>query len=257
VIDLHCHVLPAVDDGAPTLAAALEIARAAAAAGTTVLAATPHVRDDYPTTAEEIEQRLAELGAAVGEAGIPLQVVQGAEIALDYLPLLGDEELRRMSLAGRGRHLLIETPYYGWPAGIEEVFFSLALRGYTPILGHPERNGVVQLDPAVIRPLVEGGALVQLTAASVSGHLGRRPRRVTQALIRDGLAHIVASDAHSPTGRDLDLLAACSGLGDSRLSHWLCNEVGAAIVAGERPPERPPGRRRWMGRRRGRGSSAA
>ena len=106
MIDLHSHILPALDDGAATLAESVAMARAAVDEGITTVVATPHVRDDYPTTAAEMERAVAALRGVLGDEGLPLELLTGGEIALDHLELLDDGELARFALGGRSYVLL-------------------------------------------------------------------------------------------------------------------------------------------------------
>ena len=157
MIDLHSHILPGLDDGARTLEDARELARRAAADGVTAVAATPHVRPDYPTRPEDMERGVLGLREDFMEQGIPVEVLHGGEIDLGQLGSLGDDDLRRFSLARSERYLLLEFPYTGWPSGLEETVYGLGLRGLTPLLAHPERNREVQADPG---RLVEAVRLV-------------------------------------------------------------------------------------------------
>jgi protein-tyrosine phosphatase len=248
MFDLHAHILPAIDDGPATLEGSLDLARAAVEDGIELIAATPHVRHDYPTTADEMERAVAELREALADAEIPLEVRTGGEIALDHVHLV-PAELRRFGLGGSSRYLLVETPYAGWPFDIAERLFRLRAAGFTPVLAHPERNDEVQADPeARLRSLVEMGALVQLTAASMDGRLGRRSRETGRRLLELGLAHLLASDAHAPAIRAVGLSAAAEALDDPALARWLTREAPAAILAGADLPPRPERRRRWFSR---------
>jgi protein-tyrosine phosphatase len=236
VIDLHSHVLPGLDDGAADLDEALAICRAASDDGIEVLAATPHVRaHDYPTTAEQMEAAFASLAAAA--EGI-LRLVPGGELDLEELrrPV---EELRRFALAGNPRYLLVETPYLGWPLEIGDRFFELRASGITPVLAHPERNADVQQRPELLEPLVSTGTLVQVTAGSVDGRLGRRARSAVAALLERELVHLIASDGHAPSVRAIGMRAAAESLGDEELARWLTVDVPRAIVDDTRLPERP------------------
>src|SRR6266487_4027628 len=125
MIDLHSHILRGIDDGARTLEDSIEIARAAVSDGITVIAGTPHVRDDWPTDAGAMEFRVSELRAELEQTGIPLDVRTGGEIAMDWLARLSVEELRRFGLGGNPRYLLVETPYYGWPPGVADALLTL------------------------------------------------------------------------------------------------------------------------------------
>jgi protein-tyrosine phosphatase len=239
VLDLHAHVLPGLDDGPATVAESLEFARAAVADGISVLAATPHVREDYPTTPEAMERALAVLRAAVAEAALPLEVRSGGEIALERLPSLDADARARFGLAGNPDYLLLEFPYVGWPLSLPDEVFRLVAGGVTPVIGHPERNADVQAEPERLRPLVDAGALVQLTAASVDGRLGRRCRDAAFGLLDLELAHFVASDGHGPEIRAVGLSSAAEAIGDSRLAEWLVVGVPAAIIEGGPIPDRP------------------
>lgn len=254
MIDLHSHILPGLDDGARSLDEALEIASAAAADGITTIAATPHVRDDYPTTPEEMERGVAELNAAIADAGIAVEVRPGGEIAFDRLDALSAEDLRRFGLGGNPSYLLVESPYYGWPLDLPVRLFRLRAAGITPVLAHPERNAEVQAMPERLRPLVDSGTLVQLTAASLDGRIGRSSRACGLRLLQLGLAHLLASDAHHAGIRTVGMSAAVEAVGDEALGRWLASDVPAALVAGEELPERPEptGRGRgWLSRLRG------
>jgi protein-tyrosine phosphatase len=239
VIDLHSHILPGLDDGAATLEDALEIAEAAVRDGIRMIAATPHVRGDYPTSPEQMEQLVHSLRRGLREAAVPLDLLPGGEIALDLLPELGDDALRRFGLAGNSKYLLLEAPYFGWPLGLEDTFFQLQLRGFTPVLAHPERNGEVQASPERLAPLVERGTLVQLTAASLDGRLGPAPQKTGLRLLELNLAHLLASDAHAPTLRQIGMAAAARGVRNEELARWLTEEVPGAIVEGSEIPPRP------------------
>ena len=244
VIDLHSHVLPGVDDGAADLEGSLDILRAAAEDGIEKLAATPHVRHDHPTRVETMERLVDEVNVAARAAGIAVEVLRGGELDLEKLDELGEGELRRFGLGGNPRLLLVEFPYVGWPVDLRERVFQLAARGYEVVLAHPERNAEVQGRPERLRPFVDAGVWVQLTAASVDGRLGRRPEACARALLDARLAHLIASDAHAPAIRAIGMSSAVEAVGDDALGAWLTSEVPRALVDGEAVPSRPERRRR-------------
>jgi len=244
MIDLHSHILPGLDDGSRTVEDARLLARRAAEDGVSAVAATPHVRSDYPTRAEEMERGVARLREDFPEQGIDVEVLPGGEIDLGMLAALDDDELRRFALAGSGRYLLLEFPYTGWPSGLEETVYGLGLRGFVSVIAHPERNREVQADPGRLAEAVRMGSLVQLTAASVDGRIGRSSQKAAERLLADGLAHVLASDAHTPEIREAGLGAAAEAVGDDRLAAYLTTEAPAAIVAGEAVPSPPPKARR-------------
>lgn len=240
VLDLHTHILPGLDDGARTLAESVEMARAAGGDGVRAVVATPHVRSDFPTTATQMETGVTELKAALVAEGVDLDVLTGGEIALDQLPLLADAELARFGLGGNASYLLLEFPYYGWPLDLEMRTVDLRTKGFGIVLAHPERNAEVQAVPERLERLVEQEALVQLTAASLDGRLGRRSRNTAFRLLELGFAHLVASDAHAPGVRAMGLASAAEAVADRALARWLTEAVPAAIVAGDAIPDRPP-----------------
>jgi protein-tyrosine phosphatase len=242
VIDLHSHVLHDLDDGPETLAGAVAIVAAMAADGVTAVAATPHVRDDWPeVTPARRDARLAELRAALAAAGVAVEVLPGGEIALDTLPGLSAAERGAFGLGGNPNLLLLEFPYWGWPLALAETVFRLRLEGVTALIAHPERNLEVQDAPERLEPVVRAGGLVQLTAASVDGRLGRRAQETSRRLLERGLAHVVASDAHTADIRAAGLARAVREVGEP-LGGWLTRDVPAALLAGEPLPPRPDAR---------------
>jgi protein-tyrosine phosphatase len=240
VIDLHSHVLAGVDDGARDLSESLAMLRVAAADGITSIAATPHVRDDFPTSPETMERLVADLRREIQREQLPIDVLPGGELALRQALELPDAQLRRFGLGGNPALLLLEFPYVSWPLGLEELVLRLRRRGFQPVVAHPERNPEVQVDPARLGSLVEAGAFVQLTASSIDGRLGRTVRASARRILDLELGHLVASDAHRARSetRDVRLSAAVSEVGDA-LGRWLAADVPAALLAGEQPPPRP------------------
>ena len=213
----------------------------------TAIAATPHVRFDYPTRPEEMERGVIRLREDFVAQRIDVDVLHGGELDLGMLATLDDDGLRRFTLAQTGRYLLLEFPYSGWPAGLEETVYGLGLRGFVAVLAHPERNRAVQSDPGRLAEAVRMGALVQLTAASLDGRIGRSSQKAAVRLLELGLAHVLASDAHTPEIREAGLGAAAEAVGDVSLARFLTVDAPTAIVAGETLPDRPPRtrRRRW------------
>ena len=235
MIDLHTHVLPGLDDGARSLEDSLAMARAAAEDGVRILAATPHVRSDYPTSAAEMERLLAQVRQAVVAAGIRVDLLGGGELALEEAARLDDAELKRFGLGG-GNALLLEFPYYGWPLELEMLLFSLHTRGFRTLLAHPERNADVAERPDRLQPVVEAGTLVQVTAGSLDGRLGPSARRAGRKLLELGLVHVVATDAHAPEGPRSGLGTVAQSIGDRGLARWLTEDAPAAILSGEPLP---------------------
>jgi protein-tyrosine phosphatase len=236
LIDLHSHILPGIDDGARTVEDSREMARVSAREGVTVIAATPHVRHDYPTTPDQVELAVASLNRDFADERIDVSVVHGAEIDLEWLGVLTDSELHRLSLAQTGRYVLVEIPLAGWPLYLERRIYELRSAEVTPLLAHPERNRDVQRNTALVAAAAQVGALIQVTAASLAGRLGREVRRTCERLLELNLVHVLASDAHAPTTTAAGLSAATASLHDDGLARFLTQEVPAAIVAGEDVP---------------------
>lgn len=257
MIDLHSHVLPGLDDGASEIEGSVEMALEAAALGITALAATPHVRDDYPTTAAQMTEAVASVRTALLERRIDLEILPGAEISFDRLHLLDAEDLRPFGLGGSPNHLLVELPFFGWPLNTADELRRLRDLGFTAVLAHPERNSSVQDSPEQLAELVRAGALVQLTAASITGDFGAAAARSSKTLLAAGLAHLIATDTHRARGRGMALGPALESLRDPAFARWMTTDVPAAIIEGSRCPSRPVSRSGWLGKRLGRGVSAS
>lgn len=246
MIDLHSHLLPGIDDGAPDLEHALELARAAADQGTRVLAATPHLRADFPDVhADELASRCDEVRAAIEEEGIELEVVQGGEAGVMWAVNASDDDLRAGSYGARGTDLLVETPYGPLNDTFEQLLFTLPDRGYRLLLAHPENNPTFQRSPERLHELVDRGVLLQVTARSlIRADRRKGPRPLAEALVRGGHAHVLASDAHSgrqlrPPALGAGAEAATELVGPER-ARWLVEDAPAAVLAGEPLPEPPP-----------------
>lgn len=254
MIDLHIHILPGIDDGPADAAGTVELARACVADGVQAVAATPHVSEHYFNSPERIQQALGEARAAVKEAGVGLKIYGGAELAIDQMARLSDEDLSALTLGPGGSYALLEAPYAAWPMELESQAGRLATLGVRSILAHPERSagvqsagGIEKLEAAVAR-----GVCVQITAGSLSGRFGGTAQATARRLLDLGLVHMIASDAHNTDRRPPRIGEAAKSLGDPQLAQWLTVDVPLAIVSGERLPERPPAaprrRRKIFGR---------
>lgn len=241
--DLHSHILPALDDGAATLAESVAIGRAAAGEGVRAIAATPHVRTDYPTTPDAMETGVLATREALAAEHVEVDVLPGGEIALDQLPAHTPAELHRFGLAGNPGVLLVEFPYDGWPVDLAQQLRPLFELGIRPVLAHPERNPLVQSAPNRLSGLVSEGALVQVTASSITGAAGRSTERAARQLIDSGMAHMLASDAHGHSVRRSGLSKARAALRNDVLGRWMTEDVPRAIVRGDDIPPAPITRR--------------
>ena len=251
MIDLHCHILPGVDDGPPTMEGTFDLARAHVAAGVTHVLATPHVTWDIPTTSTQVHDGVATVNAALREEGIPLEVLPGGELALTRVAELDDGELRALALGG-GPWLLVESPLTPSAAGFDNVLHHLQARGHRLVLAHPERCPAFQREPERLAALVHAGMLTSITAGALIGRFGSTVERYAHELVRDGLVHNVASDAHDTHRRPPGMRDELEDAGYGEHADWWCGEVPAAIIAGTQIPHPPPAplpqrRRRGLG----------
>jgi protein-tyrosine phosphatase len=242
VIDLHCHLLPGIDDGPEDLGGTLAMAQRHVQAGVALVAATPHVAWDMPNDVATIEQRLADVRVALAAADIPLEVARGAEIDVHEALRLGDDELRALALGG-GPWLLIEAPLRSGVALLPAVH-QLLDRGHRVLIGHPERSPLLQRDPESLRELVQAGVATQVTATSFAGRFGRSVRDYAEQMLEAGLVHSVASDAHDTLRRPPGLAEPLIEAGLAELTPLLAHEVPAAILAGDPLPPVPGWQRR-------------
>jgi len=238
VIDLHCHLLPGIDDGPKTIGDSLAVAQAAAAAGTRTVVATSHVSWEYPNSADTIARLVAEFSGRLASAGVALEIRPGAEIAMTRLPDIPPEELSRLTLGG-GRWLLVEPPFTLAATGLDSLIADLRAGGYQVVLAHPERCPAFHRDRSMLEELVHSGVLASLTAGSLDGRFGSAIRRFSLELVRDGLVHNVASDAHDDSRRPPTIAAELERAGLGSLTGWLTQAVPGAILGGGDIPRRP------------------
>jgi protein-tyrosine phosphatase len=242
-VDIHCHLLPGLDDGPGSMGEALAMAQAAVVAGTTHMVATPHIDQTWRVRPGVIAGRAQALRDALRAQGIPLQVSTGAEIALSRLVDLSASELDSLRL-GDGPYLLIECPLSPTAGDFDSLLLRVHARGEAVVLAHPERSPLFQQEPERLARLVATGMLCSLTAGSLTGAFGAAVRRFSIELLRDGLVHDLSSDAHDAFGRPPGLADALANVEDElpgigRRHEWLTELAPAAILAGEAVPEPP------------------
>lgn len=238
MIDLHCHILPGVDDGALDARDSLGLARQAVNDGIERVCATPHIRHDHDVRIEEVAGRVEDLNARLRAEGLPLTVLSGGEVAETAVEGLGEEELASVAL-GSGRWILLEPA----PGPLSETLLArvshLAERGHRALIAHPERHLSEDMYER-IAALIEAGALVQATA---DFFLREHTAAGMRALAERGLVHVLSSDAHSSHGgRPLHLAAAFEALAgiEAVAPHleWMRDTAPRAIVEGD-PLELP------------------
>lgn len=205
MIDLHCHILPGVDDGATDVSVSLEMAKAFVADGVTVVACTPHILPGlYQNSGPQIRLATTQLQGVIDQEGIPLKLVPGADnhVTGNFVGELGSGHL--LSLAD-SRYVLVEPPHHVAPPRLDDLFFSLLVGGYVPILTHPERLTWIESHYDLVQRLAQAGIWMQLTAGSVTGAFGRRARYWSERMLDEGLVHILATDAHDVSRRPPNL----------------------------------------------------
>jgi len=218
VVDIHCHILPGLDDGSPDMATSIAMARLAAAAGISTVIGTPHwIEDEHETDPATVRQTAKDLQAELNGKAIPLTVLPGNEAFI--CPDLPDRVKTGdvLTLADRGTHLLLELPYEDLPTYVDDVIFKLQLQGVTPVLAHVERYAYVRADWHVLDRWVQRGCLAQVNASSLDRARGDD---VAQDLMDRGLVACTATDAHDATHR-----VPCSIANE-------CGESLLAVVAG-------------------------
>jgi protein-tyrosine phosphatase len=239
MIDLHCHVLPGIDDGPATLEDSVAIARASAAAGVQTIVATPHVSWDYPNDAETIARLVDQVNERLAQEQIALTVRRGAELAFTRIADIPESELGELGL-GNGGWLLVEPPFTPSVTGLENVIAGLRARGHEVVLAHPERCPAFHRDRDALVRLSASGVACSITAGSLIGRFGREVRRFALSLVEAGLVHNVASDAHDAVRRPPGLAAELDEAGLGGLRAWTTEAVPQAIITGQPLPPRPP-----------------
>lgn len=242
MIDLHCHIIPGVDDGPEVMAKALDMCRIAAADGIRTIVATPHYKQGYSIwDSSEQHSSLTAVQAEINAAGLPLTLLPGAEIA--FCPELPELLKNGPHLTiNRSNYFLLEFSSQAVPATIELFLSSVMDTGYLPIIAHPERNAWFNHHHNVLTGLVRRGALLQITASSLLGDFGAEVRTFSRQLLRNNLVQIIASDAHNCGDRPVLLSAAvrvAAELIGSERAAALVTTNPQAVIDGTRlpPPE--------------------
>ncbi|MDW7771748.1 MAG: CpsB/CapC family capsule biosynthesis tyrosine phosphatase [Desulfobulbaceae bacterium] len=196
MIDIHCHILPGLDDGPGNIDVSLAMAAAAAQDGIRAIIATPHT-DGIRVNSISVEKGVRRLNEELRREKINIQIYSGYEIPSYLIPSLGQTH----RLAG-SNHILLEFPHTHLPADALITVSAAITRGLYPIIAHPERNPDILAEPELLMDLVAAGALVQLTAVSICGDLGSDIRQCSHYLLQKNLVHFIATDSHSPSFRE-------------------------------------------------------
>ena len=243
MIDIHCPLLPGVDDGPATMEDSVALAERLTMDGVETVVATPHVSPEYPTGAAAIGAGVTAVRAALSRSGVALAVLPGAEISFLVLSELDRDRLTELVI-GDGDTLLLESPYNAAAPFLEAAIFEVQLLGFRVLLAHPERSPPFQESPERLAALVGRGALCCVNAGSMRGRFGKRPHQTVLELFRRGLVHAVASDAHDLRRRPPGLRDAFVALdrdlpGIRAHASWYTREAPAAMLSGDPLPARP------------------
>lgn len=215
MIDLHCHILAGVDDGAKRMDESIAMAKMAVEEGITHILATPHhMNRNWMNDKQKVMPLVKELQAELDRQKIDLTIFPGQEVRL-YGDILKDMENNKILFVDEQKqYVLIEFPTETVPTYAERLFYELQNHGKTPIIVHPERNHEILKHPNRLKNLVDKGALAQLTAASYTGGFGSKIQKLSKQLIEADLVHFIASDAHNVTNRAFHMQEAYSKLSE-------------------------------------------
>jgi len=239
MVDIHCHILPDIDDGPESWELTAEMCRVAAHDGITHIVATPHCNDEFLYDRDRYAEMLGELyDIAQGKLGFSL----GCDFHFS------DDNIRdalahpRRYTIGESQYLLVEFSDYSIPPSVQQDLLSLFSRGMVPIVTHPERNPVLLRKPEMVLEMVEQGCLVQITANAVTGFWGNRSQKMVEWLLKREAVHVVASDAHDSRHRRpvlSEARAAIAALSGDEIADALVTHNPAAIVDGKSLPYQP------------------
>ncbi|WP_112182132.1 MULTISPECIES: tyrosine-protein phosphatase [Paraliobacillus] len=202
MIDIHCHILPNIDDGAKHLEDSVAMAKAAVAQGIDTIIATPHHKNgSYNNTKSTILPLVELVNARLEEEEVPLTVLPGQETRI-YGEMVEDYDLGKiLPLNQTSDYLFVELPSNSVPRFTNQLLFDMQVHDLKPIIVHPERNKAIMEHPNLLFEMVRNGALTQVTAASVAGKFGKKIKSFSLDLIEANLTHFIASDAHNITTR--------------------------------------------------------
>jgi len=243
VIDLHCHILPGIDDGPTDLDVSLRMAQCAVDDGITFTACTPHIYPGlYENNRAGIEAAVDALRIELAKAGIPLTLGTGADTHLAP-DLVGGIRSGRVPTINGTRYLLLEPPHHVAPPRFAESVFELMAAGYIPVITHPERLSWIETHYSIFGDLVRQGSWMQLTAGSLTGRFGKRPQYWAERMLDEGLVHIIATDSHHiekrppllAEGRD----AAAKRVGAEEATHMVLTRP-QGILDDLAPAQLPP-----------------
>ena len=239
MMDLHCHLLPGVDDGSKSMDISLDLARQAVANGVTHSLLTPHhMNGHYVNHKKDVIRETREFQQQLKNHGIPLTVFPGQEVRINgqLIQALDNDDI--LFADEGGRYLMLEFPDNDVPHYTMQMIFHLQERGITPVIVHPERNTMIMQRPELLYQLLSKGCLSQITASSYVGTFGKKVERFSQQLIEHGQGYVFASDAHHLPGRKYEMRQAFAKMrreyGDQLADRYAHN--ARLIINGENVP---------------------
>jgi protein-tyrosine phosphatase len=242
MVDIHHHLLPALDDGATDLETSVAMARIASEDGITHVVATPHASGSWAFDPAVNAAKLSELREALARESIALHVATGCDFHLSYDNIKDATANPRKYTVNATRYLLVELPDVGLSPQLGEIFFELRVAGMVPILTHPERNPTLQHHPKRLESWLREGLLIQVTAGSVLGQMGKAAELMAHKLLADRWVHFLATDAHNVDRRAprmaeaRDFVAKRYGADYAR---FLCTENPLAVFEDRPLPDQP------------------
>jgi len=239
MVDIHCHILHGLDDGADTLETSVQMAEMAIGEGVTHVVATPHANSAYQFDPEMIRQRRDELQAVLGDR---LKLATGCDFHLSFENLQDLEKNPRKYTINQKTYLLVEFADFSIPPSLDRTMHQLHLAGLSPIITHPERNALLRTKPDRLYRWLHQGAYVQITAQSLLGRFGSAAQRRAEQWLDEDRVHFVASDAHNLKARPLQLRAAFDAVAERRdeeVANALFRDNPLAAFEGRHLPYEP------------------
>jgi protein-tyrosine phosphatase len=236
MVDIHCHLLPGLDDGATSMDVSLEMARVAVEEGITHVVATPHAGAGFTFRPDAIKELRAELQARLGDS---LTLLTGCDFHLNFENLQDIRRAPERFTINQKSYLLVEFADYSIPPGIDQELHNLQLAGLHPIITHPERNPLIRSQPERLYKWIRQGCYVQITAGALLGKFGERAKAAAELWLDENAVHFVASDAHNTTSRPFRLKEAYAAIASRKgeaVARALFTENPRAAVEGEPLP---------------------
>lgn len=243
MIDLHCHILPGIDDGAENIEESVTMCHIAYKDGIRTIVATPHTMNGiFINERDYILAEVKKLQEVLITKKIDILIIPGADVHINYNLLELIRDGKAMTINNNGKYILLEFPHHHVPPKISEFVFKLKLNKIIPIFTHPERNIAIQKDLNIILRLVELGALTQITANSLIGEFGPSASKCAIEMLKHNLAHIIASDAHSSRFRSPVLshsVVKAARIISQKWAEAMVTDIPRAIIFGENIADLP------------------